>query len=390
MTTFETGIDCSARFSRCRHHSSQRMVASSHAVAGFLLLVAVALAGCGPMTLTRTRYVFEPHSPNEARQTKDGVSAEIKFVRQIPPSFIATVQRCDQYGRLLVDALGGPVNEQISLNRRGQYWEQVALTNNTDHVLRLNSLVVRLSDPAGNQIEPLTWGDLQADLMAVRPCPTSMRAFQQFRVNKVFDRNMEIIPGSTLSFWLAFSPPALEMPGVWKLAIYEVPVRVDPAGRPTRTTQFDMRVVARQITETIAKEHILDPGRVVERKDTSDSGVPVSGAAASAAAAPAAARLQSGERLVEAPRSSVEPTAQAGAIAPPSPGNVSQGAVRLTRDVIARAQSRLKDLGFDPGGADGSLGPKSRAAIRLFQTSRKLPVTGELTQQTLDALDVTP
>lgn len=354
------------------------------------LLIATALTACGPMTLTRQSFVFEPHSPAETRQTKEGVTAEIKFVRQIPPSFVATVQRCDQNGRLVVDSLGSPMNEQVTLNRKGQYWEQVALTNNTDHVLRMNSLVIRLMDPAGNQIEPLTWGDLQSELMAVRPCPSSMRAIQQLRVNKVFDRNMEIIPGSTLSFWLAFSPPSLEMPGIWKLALYEVPIRVDGAGRPTRTTQFDMRIVAKQISETVAKSNFLDPGRVVERKETSDSGL---------AAAPAQSTPDNQQPAPARPAESsraptpatVAPPAlapAAAAVSPAPPGTAAP--VRLTKEVVARAQARLSELGFDAGPADGDIGNRTRAAIRAFQTSRKLPANGQLTPQTLDSLGVRP
>jgi hypothetical protein len=110
--------------------------------------------------MTRTRVVFDPYSPADSRQTKDGVVAELKFTREYPPSFIATVQRCDAAGRMVVDSLGQPVNERVSMARPGQMWEQIALTNQTDHVLRLNSVVIRLFDPSGNQIEPLTWGSL--------------------------------------------------------------------------------------------------------------------------------------------------------------------------------------------------------------------------------------
>lgn len=62
--------------------------------------------------------------------------------------------------------------------------------------------------------------------------------------------------------------------------------------------------------------------------------------------------------------------------------------VALTKEVVVKAQRRLKELGFDPGSADGSLGPRSVAAIRRFQAARKLPITGQLTDDTLQALGV--
>jgi hypothetical protein len=40
---------------------------------------------------------------------------------------------------------------------------------------------------------------------------------------------------------------------------------------------------------------------------------------------------------------------------------------------LSAAQSRLKDLGFDPGPLDGKLGPKTRAGIAAFEKSWALP-----------------
>lgn len=49
----------------------------------------------------------------------------------------------------------------------------------------------------------------------------------------------------------------------------------------------------------------------------------------------------------------------------------------LTKDDRILLQKRLTARGFDTGGADGVLGPKSRAAISGYQSSRGLPATGE-------------
>lgn len=49
-------------------------------------------------------------------------------------------------------------------------------------------------------------------------------------------------------------------------------------------------------------------------------------------------------------------------------------------------QQRLHDLGFDPGQIDGVVGPKTKAAIVAFQTSRKLAADGVVGPKTKAAL----
>lgn len=49
-------------------------------------------------------------------------------------------------------------------------------------------------------------------------------------------------------------------------------------------------------------------------------------------------------------------------------------------------QTRLTALGFDTGGTDGRVGPRTIAAIREFQAARGLPVTGFAEPSTLAAL----
>jgi peptidoglycan hydrolase-like protein with peptidoglycan-binding domain len=48
------------------------------------------------------------------------------------------------------------------------------------------------------------------------------------------------------------------------------------------------------------------------------------------------------------------------------------------QNVVREAQIALRDAGFDPGGIDGVMGPKTRQALREFQASQGLPQTGKL------------
>jgi hypothetical protein len=73
-----------------------------------------------------------------------------------------------------------------------------------------------------------------------------------------------------------------------------------------------------------------------------------------------------------------------------SPLRRSESRVALRHEEIKKVQESLNDKGFDAGPADGSLGPRTRAAIRQFQESEKLPVTGRLDAETAGKLGVGP
>jgi hypothetical protein len=55
---------------------------------------------------------------------------------------------------------------------------------------------------------------------------------------------------------------------------------------------------------------------------------------------------------------------------------------------VAAAQKELTKLGYYHGSVDGVIGPETEKAVRWFQSVDKLPVNGELNDQTLRALDV--
>lgn len=48
------------------------------------------------------------------------------------------------------------------------------------------------------------------------------------------------------------------------------------------------------------------------------------------------------------------------------------------RDLVVTAQNLLRALGYEPGVADGRLGPRTVSAIRSFQEHRHLPVDGQV------------
>ena len=53
---------------------------------------------------------------------------------------------------------------------------------------------------------------------------------------------------------------------------------------------------------------------------------------------------------------------------------------------VEAVQRRLTDLGYEPGPADGLMGPRTREAIRALQRDRGLPRSGRVDAATLEAL----
>ena len=55
---------------------------------------------------------------------------------------------------------------------------------------------------------------------------------------------------------------------------------------------------------------------------------------------------------------------------------------------VYQVQEKLKQLGYDPGRADGILGKKTKTAVRHFQRDNGLPETGKLDEQTQAKLGI--
>jgi peptidoglycan hydrolase-like protein with peptidoglycan-binding domain len=53
---------------------------------------------------------------------------------------------------------------------------------------------------------------------------------------------------------------------------------------------------------------------------------------------------------------------------------------------VREAQTKLNDMGFHAGRVDGVWGPRTQAAVRNFQQSEDLETTGQLNQETMNAL----
>ncbi len=65
-------------------------------------------------------------------------------------------------------------------------------------------------------------------------------------------------------------------------------------------------------------------------------------------------------------------------------------AIQILRKEVKEVQQRLKQLGFDPGPADGLPGAATSSALRAYQRQQGLQVTGHLDNRTQQALGISP
>jgi peptidoglycan hydrolase-like protein with peptidoglycan-binding domain len=63
-------------------------------------------------------------------------------------------------------------------------------------------------------------------------------------------------------------------------------------------------------------------------------------------------------------------------------------AERATRQEIARVQTELNERGYDAGPADGVMGPRTRTAIRTYQSDAGMELSGRITPELLAQLEV--
>jgi hypothetical protein len=77
-----------------------------------------------------------------------------------------------------------------------------------------------------------------------------------------------------------------------------------------------------------------------------------------------------------------------GVAAPPRPAPTAPSAPAASHDDVRSVQVALARLGFDPGPADGVVGPRTRAAIRAYQARNGLPLDERVTPDLVRRLAV--
>ena len=224
--------------------------------------------GCGPSlsTSVRTETAFAPG--NTGTLSQDGLTIEVPNLTQVPEVFRIETAACDSNGNPVADTM----TTITALSASAELY-QLKITNQTDHVVRLQGAVIRLFDPAENQIEPQTKEEVVAT--ASRPsslakqgaCPTAAaKITDALTTVRFIGPNTELLPGTTTTGYLSFLPTNTGLPGTWKLSLYEIPVKVDAAGTAVAKTRFDFVYLRKKIQDTYSQE-LMGERKLVSTKE---------------------------------------------------------------------------------------------------------------------------
>jgi hypothetical protein len=229
----------------------------------FLLLASICAldaASCGPSTYTQQRMVFENHSEKEAKQSRGGIVVERQKVTQLPAEFSTMAGACNALtGQPAVDPQGRQRKTQTSLVPSAAIVEKVSIANNTDHIVRLNGAVIAMFDPADNQYDALDKDQIASLLSQEHPCANAGEFIQGLKLVKTIDRNVQILPKRSVAGYLLFTPASRDMTGMWKLSLYEVPVKTDAAGNVSETVKFDFNTEAKRYIDTYRRDSPISP-----------------------------------------------------------------------------------------------------------------------------------
>ncbi|ABC31242.1 hypothetical protein HCH_04542 [Hahella chejuensis KCTC 2396] len=222
------------------------------------IMFSLVLSGCGPSTFVKTRVDFEPFQGDLTKKTDSGISIERYFLKNVPDEFYLPVQSCDRETQLPIVGIDGKpkLTNELAIPKDTML-EKVSITNNTGHVIRLNSVVITAFDPADNQYDMLDKGQLASYLMQERPCAGTDKLISHQGIIRLISKNTELLPNRTVTGYLIYKPFDMNIPGVWKLSFYEIPVKTNSAGVPTKTVNFEFRSVLKKYQDTYKREDLF-------------------------------------------------------------------------------------------------------------------------------------
>ena len=233
-----------------------------------LFLFSFYLTACGPTTFKRTMYDYKPYNKNKTEQSKSGITIKNHDFNQLPPTFTRKVQKCDlKTGKLLVDSGDEPILERVSILPKNSLIYKVSITNNLDHIVRLNKSIITLFDPANNRYDLATKDSICSTKQSQRPCPNTSQLCNQLSSVKMFTKNTELLPKRTETGFLIFLTKDNQIPGIWKLSFYDIPINLNEAGEIEKKVSFNFRTECLKYRVKYRKDSAFAKPKIIDKKE---------------------------------------------------------------------------------------------------------------------------
>lgn len=231
-----------------------------------ILAFAFLIGGCGPVTTTKT--IFEWQTPPDQNPVQDVGSIRVEFQAggDISPTARTKIPVINSKGQYLASSETEIQLMDATVFPPGTVPYPVTVTNLTDHIVRFSTAVIRLFDPAGEDFQPLSsleclseWTDRFPDWPALGP--TSWKTFEtKVKTMKMISPATELLPNIPYKGYLVFKPTSVQVPGIWKVTLYDIPVETDDAGKITKTVKVEYRSELQKFNCTyIAKDMLSSP-----------------------------------------------------------------------------------------------------------------------------------
>lgn len=131
---------------------------------------------------------------------------------------------------------------------------KIDIKSDINHVINFEKAYFLLKDPNGNLHKAVSIG-AEENWSSVNWCATKEQSKKYYdHMNSIYDiRSTMVLPLDSVEAYVAFAPGNRNIPGDWKLEIYEVPVATNAAGITSITDHFKAKAIVRKWETTFKK-----------------------------------------------------------------------------------------------------------------------------------------
>jgi hypothetical protein len=239
-------------------------------------IVSITTTGCLPKKVpvqkqrTISTISMVLNKKESSKETQDGITIKVKAIHPDNIDKYATLRAKASYwyyktynGKRVDydrDGYADTVTKKLNFSLTGYPAFEVKITNSTDHVLKFSNSVLAVEDDKGNTYDALSKSDLPDYLS--ESINAHLGDIEKFHLEKgenkklsakmrkirLVDNNLKVLPGKTVKAYAVFnygnytvddSKTFIMDSTKFSFGLYELPSKVDKAGKATKTTNFN-------------------------------------------------------------------------------------------------------------------------------------------------------